>query len=88
MRPTTYKRTNPARRNRMYRTMMARRVWAVVTENPQITLDSLAALTRSSRGRVRTALETLRALGYIDYDKGTAHARKVLIPFVVVGKRP
>jgi DNA-binding MarR family transcriptional regulator len=88
MNRTAHKRPNLIKRNRARRFINARRVWALITECPQLSLDQLAALTRLSRFSVHTALEALEERGYIDYDKGTAYARKVLVPFVVVGKRP
>ena len=62
---------------------VARRVWAAVTATPQATLREIAARADTSYSVAGAALRLLRDAGYVDFDHGTDHGRRVIIPFVV-----
>lgn len=64
----------------------ARRVWAAVTAHPQATVRELGGELGMPFGTVAAALRLLRDAGYVEFDAASARARRVLIPFIVIGK--
>lgn len=63
-----------------------RRVWAAVSAAPQSTLRELASTLGMHFSGVGAALRLLKDAGYIDFPKGTDHARTILIPFIELKK--
>lgn len=58
-----------------------RKVWALVTKNPRITLRELMAQTGGSYCRCRHAVRRLERLGYVDHPPYASRAIRVLVPF-------
>lgn len=62
---------------------LVRRVWAVLTNEPQITVRDLAGrLGCRTWAGVAIALKVLRDAGYIEFEKGTERARTIVVPFI------
>ena len=65
-----------------------RRVWAIVSREPQITTRRLAQqLGYGSTAGMSVALRILRDAGYIDFEAKTERARTILIPFITLRKQ-
>lgn len=64
--------------------VQVRRVWAVLTENPQLTYRELSRVSGLSHSNCRTAMARLQRLGYIEPPRGQQRATRVLVPFVEV----
>jgi Mn-dependent DtxR family transcriptional regulator len=60
-----------------------RRVWAAVSQDPQATDEAIGRQVRRVKSTVAAAMRVLKDAGYIDYEKYSAHAREVLLPFKV-----
>lgn len=71
--------TRPRRRLLFIRTQ--RRVWAALTRTPCALDAELAAELHLSRSTVSRALQALRDIGYIHFERGAVAARTVVIPF-------
>lgn len=78
--------TSPTQRRYKHHltTPCVRAVWAAVSAAPQATAKELATQTRIPYGRVAAALRMLRDAGYIDFAPCTAHARRIIVPFVAI----
>ncbi len=81
---TTYSRSAMNRRygNHMS-THNIRRVWALISIQPQLPLRALAAQLGLPYSSIGAALRLLKDAGYIDFPKKSERARTVLVPFVV-----
>jgi len=76
-------RTAPRDAGRPVSLRLVRRVWAVVSCEPQITVRALAQrLGRPTTADVTTALHVLRDAGYIHYAKNET-GRTIVVPFYV-----
>lgn len=65
-----------------------RRVWALVSREPQITTRTLARrLGYGSTAGMSVALRVLKDAGYIDFPPDTERARTILVPFIAIKER-
>jgi DNA-binding IclR family transcriptional regulator len=63
---------------------LARRVWALLTKNPQLVLPELAAQTGATKSQCYYALKLLIRQGYVQRPrKNVRRAIRVLVPFGV-----
>lgn len=61
-----------------------RRVWAVLTRCPGLTVRVLSQQLGLPHQTIQNALHYLRGAGYIEYADNTARARRVVLPYAVL----
>lgn len=72
----------PGRRLLFLRTQ--RRVWAALTRRPCALDAELAAELHLSRSTISRALQALRDIGYIQFERNAVAAREVIVPLYEV----
>lgn len=61
-----------------------RRVWAVLTRYPGVTVRTLSHQLDLPLQTIQDALHYLRGAGYIAYQPGAVRARRVILPYAVL----